>query len=144
MAEVDFGASAFHASLVTRSTLSHGDLESERQDTTVRTLKMSEVRHLTLKFNSNIYIRLISYNMEENRSLLSVALCPANMKASLIIILSYDIAVIQWITSCHKNRMSTRVITLWRIYVKPLTTSVSTMHLIIEIMFIINRAKATP
>ena len=31
--------------------------------------------------------------------------------------LSYDVAVIQWITSCHKKRMTTRYITLgyWRV-----------------------------
>ena len=31
--------------------------------------------------------------------------------------LSYNVAVIQWITSCHKNRMTTRYITLgsWRV-----------------------------
>ena len=28
--------------------------------------------------------------------------------------LSYDIAVNQWITSCHKNRMTTHYITLWQ------------------------------
>ena len=28
--------------------------------------------------------------------------------------LSYDVAVIQWITSRHKNRMTTRYITLWQ------------------------------
>ena len=32
----------------------------------------------------------------------------------LYILLSYDVAVFQWITSCHKNRMTTRVITLLR------------------------------
>ena len=42
-------------------------------------------------------------------------------------ILSYDVAVFQWITSCHKNRMTTRVITLLREYVTSLTTSVTTM-----------------
>ena len=31
--------------------------------------------------------------------------------------LSYDVAVIQWITSCHKNRMSTRYITFWCVHV---------------------------
>ena len=31
--------------------------------------------------------------------------------------LSYNVAVFQWITSCHKNRMNTRVITLLREYV---------------------------
>ena len=50
--------------------------------------------------------------------------------------LSYDVAVIQWIMSCHKNRMTRRVITLWRVDVTSLTTSVSTMHFRIEIMFI--------
>ena len=38
--------------------------------------------------------------------------------------LSYDIAVIQWVTSCHKNRMTTRVITLWHVYVTSLTNNV--------------------
>ena len=41
--------------------------------------------------------------------------------------LFYDVAVFQWITSCHKNRMTTRVITLLREYVTSLTTSVTTM-----------------
>ena len=27
--------------------------------------------------------------------------------------LSYDVAVIEWITSCHKNHMTKHVITLW-------------------------------
>ena len=37
--------------------------------------------------------------------------------AVLYLVLSYDVAVIQWITSCHKNRMTTRYITLgyWRV-----------------------------
>ena len=34
---------------------------------------------------------------------------PHQQRSSL---LSYDAAVFQWITSCHKNRMTTRVITL--------------------------------
>ena len=51
-------------------------------------------------------------------------------------ILSYDVAVIQWKASCHKNRMTTRGITLWRVYVTSLTTSVSTMHFLSEIIFI--------
>ena len=57
-------------------------------------------------------------------------------------ILSYDVAVIQWITSCHRNRMATRVITLWRVYVTSLTTSVSTMHFLREIMVIIKAIKS--
>ena len=43
------------------------------------------------------------------------------------ICLSYDVAVFQWITSCHKNHMTTRVLTLLREYVTSLTTSVTTM-----------------
>ena len=31
--------------------------------------------------------------------------------------LSHGVTVIQWLTSCHKNRMSTRVITFWCIHV---------------------------
>ena len=45
--------------------------------------------------------------------------------------LSYDVAVFQWITSCHKNRMTTRVITLLREYATSLTTSVTTMLIFI-------------
>ena len=45
----------------------------------------------------------------------------------LYVSLSYDVAVFQWITSCHKNRMPTRVLTLLREYVTSLTTSVTTM-----------------
>ena len=40
-------------------------------------------------------------------------------------ILSYD--VFQWITLCHKYRMTTRVLTLLREYVTSLMTSVTTM-----------------
>ena len=55
--------------------------------------------------------------------------------------LSYDVAVIQWITSCHKNRMITRVITLWRVDVTSLTTSVSTKRFHSELMFILKAIK---
>ena len=41
--------------------------------------------------------------------------------------LSHGVAVIQWIISCHKNRLTTRVITLWRERVTSLTTSMSTI-----------------
>ena len=51
--------------------------------------------------------------------------------------LSYDFTVIQWITSCHKNCITTRVITLWCVQVTALTTSVSAM----EIMFILKAIK---
>ena len=48
-------------------------------------------------------------------------------------ILSYDIAVIEWITACHKNSMTTRVITHWCKHVMSLTTSLSTTRFLIEI-----------
>ena len=51
--------------------------------------------------------------------------------------LSYDVAVTQWIKLCHKNRMSTRVITLWRVHVTSLATSVSTMRFLIEVLIIL-------
>ena len=38
-----------------------------------------------------------------------------------ILLLSYNVAVFQWITSCHKTHMTTRVITLWHVHM-------STMH----------------
>ena len=57
-------------------------------------------------------------------------------------ILPYDITVIQWITSCHKNLMTARVITLWRVDVTSLTTSVSAMHSLIETMFILKAIKS--
>ena len=49
---------------------------------------------------------------------------------------SYDVAVIRWIMSCHKNCMTTLVITLWHIYLTSLTTSVSTMCCLIKVMLI--------
>ena len=56
--------------------------------------------------------------------------------------LSYDVAVIQWIMSCHKNRMTTHVITLWRVHVTSLTTSMSTMCFLFEIIFILKTIKS--
>ena len=41
-----------------------------------------------------------------------------------------------------KNRMTTCVITLWRENVTSLTTSVSTMRFLIEIMFILKAIKS--
>ena len=56
--------------------------------------------------------------------------------------LSYDVAVLQWIPSCYKNRMTTRVITLLRVYLKSLTTSVSNSEFLIEIMIILKAIKS--
>ena len=55
--------------------------------------------------------------------------------------LSYDVGVIQWITSSHKNHMTTRV-TLWRVHVMSLTTSVSAMQFLIEIKLILKTIKS--
>ena len=41
-----------------------------------------------------------------------------------------------WITPCHKNRMTTRVITLWRVCITSLTTFVSIICFPIELMLI--------
>ena len=57
-------------------------------------------------------------------------------------ILSYDVAVFQWITSCRKNRMTTRVLTLLREYVTSLTTSVTTMLIFIGNMSIFKAIKS--
>ena len=50
---------------------------------------------------------------------------------------SHDVAVIQ----CHKNRMTTRVITDLRVHVSPMTTTVPTVRVLIEIMFILKVIK---
>ena len=56
--------------------------------------------------------------------------------------LSHYVVVIRWITSCHKNRITTRVITLWRECVTSLTTSMSTMCFLIETIFILKAIKS--
>ena len=55
--------------------------------------------------------------------------------------LSYDVAVIQWVTSCHKNHMTSCVITLWYVDVTSLTTSVSAMDFLAEIILILSAIK---
>ena len=54
----------------------------------------------------------------------------------------YDVGFIQWMTSCHKNHMTIRVIILWRLSVTPLTTSVSIMRFLLEITFILRAIKS--
>ena len=39
-----------------------------------------------------------------------------------------------FLTVCHKNRMTTRVITLWRVHLISLKTSLSTMRCLTEII----------
>ena len=55
---------------------------------------------------------------------------------------SCDVAVVQWILSCHKNHMTTRVITLWPVYVTALTMSASAMSFLTEIMLILKAIKS--
>ena len=55
---------------------------------------------------------------------------------TLSMTLRLHIAVIQWITSCHKNRMATSVITHWREHVTSLTTSVSTIRFFFVFFFV--------
>ena len=63
--------------------------------------------------------------------------------AELCLIYIYHImSLLQWITSYHNNHTTTRVITHWRVYVTPLTTSMSAMCFIIEIMFSSNAIKS--
>ena len=52
--------------------------------------------------------------------------------------LSDDVTVIQLSTSCHNNRMNTRVITFSRVHVISLTTNIHvlTIRLFIKIIFI--------
>ena len=51
-------------------------------------------------------------------------------------------SLFQWITSCHRNHMTTCVITLWRVDVISLTTFMSTMRFLIEIKFALNAIKS--
>ena len=90
----------------------------------------------SISFPSSSLKQLMYYVLQTNTLLLDA------LSAGTTTYLPYDVAVIRWITSCHKNRKSTRVITLWRERVTILTTSVSTMHFRIEIMFILKAIKS--
>ena len=74
---------------------------------------------------------------------MSITLSLATMSLIFVYeLLSYDVAVIQCITACHKNRMTTRVITLWRVDVTSLTTSMSAMRFPLEILPILKAMKS--
>ena len=82
------------------------------------------------------YFVNVSYELRSNNKIIvlycivlymSTELAALKLTIYYTYVLSYDVAVFQWITSCHKNRMTTRVITLLREYVTSLTTSVTTM-----------------
>ena len=60
----------------------------------------------------------------------------------VICFLSYDVAVIEWITSCNKNCLTTCVITVWRVHVTSLTTSVSIVRFLAEMMLILKAIKS--
>ena len=68
-----------------------------------------------------------------------VLLCNCSVLEYLYLL--HEVAVIQWITSCHKNHMATRVITLLSVRVTSLTTSMSTMRFVVEIMLLSKAVK---
>ena len=83
---------------------------------------------LQCKFANSTLLSLLSF---------SYLITPYDAQASSAfgaLILSYDVAVIQWIMSCQKTRTATHFITRWRERVRSMTTSLSTMRFIIEIM----------
>ena len=57
-------------------------------------------------------------------------------------ILSNDVAVIQWISLCHKNRMTTECNNTLACTRTSLTTSVSALCFLIEILFILKAIKS--
>ena len=82
------------------------------------------------------------WSLSVNKEAIKPRSCKNSSKLKLNLVLSYDVAVIQWITSCHKSRTTTHVLTLWRVRVTSLTTSVSTMRFHIELMFILKAIKS--
>ena len=96
------------------------------------------------KFSSNLWCLNVNFLVPENLLWDTSSLKYSWKKKESMskFNLSYDVAVIQWITSCHKNHMTTHVITLWRVCVMSLTTSMSTMHFDIELMFILKARKS--
>ena len=85
------------------------------QDTPDKPLLLTEKGILLLKWETRIPRKAVSW-------------------LSLYHHLLYDIAVIQWITLCHKDRMTTCVIPLWPEWAMSLTTFMSTVHFLNEIM----------
>ena len=65
--------------------------------------------------------------------------CDIDLRGVLV---SYDVAVFQWITSCSISIMNTRVLTLLRKYVKSLTTSVTIIKIFIENMPVLKAIKS--
>ena len=57
--------------------------------------------------------------------------------------LSYDVTVIQWVTLRHKKCKITRVVTLGHVDITSLTTSVSTMRFLFEILSILKAIKSS-
>ena len=97
--------------------------------------------------NVNLWLRTsLSYRCFErqlSQNFLNKSVRPLKKLLSLCNGLKYIYHVTSlWITSCHKNRMTTRVITLWRKGVTSLTSFVSTMHFLIEIMLLLKAIKS--
>ena len=80
---------------------------------------------MSYRHNFLVVYRIMSISRELNLTL-NVSHCREESRKLQEIFSSHDIAVIQWITSCHKNRITTRLITLWRVHITSLTTSMPT------------------
>ena len=76
----------------------------------------------------NLHIKSSKVSFKKIGIRVKFSKCHTERKNSCKIALSYDVSVMQWTTSCHENRMTTRVITLWRERVTSFTTSVSTVR----------------
>ena len=69
----------------------------------------------------NLTFVIISYEIYETRRRLVLDILYDLTHLCKILYLSYEVAVIQWMMSCLKNYMTTRVITFSRVHVTSLT-----------------------
>ena len=96
-----------------------------------------------LFFNNSVYFTFLFFSIISVHFILFLLLCTLYIYVQLFYLhFSHDVAVLQWITSCHKNHMTTRVITLWGACLTSLTTSVSTMPFHIELIIILKAIKS--
>ena len=89
---------------------------------------LSELAQVEVEIHDDTCTQALAFNMRS---------WPLNI-SSVMTPLSYDVAVIQCMTSCHKNRMTT----LCRERVTSLTTFVSTIRFLNEIMLILKAIKS--
>ena len=96
-----------------------------RNEARLRYYKLTSLSEKNVRFTQVIFVNITNNNF--------IHICQN---------LSYDVAVIQWKTSCHKKCTTTRIIILWPVHVTSLTTSLSTMRFLTEIMFILKVIKS--